>query len=70
MKKALLIIGGLAMLLVASTVGIAWYAISKSEDEKNSERTKPARDARAAKLAEKKVNETQDESKQETEVAV
>jgi flagellar basal body-associated protein FliL len=43
MKKALLIVGGLAVALVAALVGIVWYLLSSSEAEKNRKRTEAAR---------------------------
>jgi len=46
MKKALLIVGGIAALLVSAVVALAWYAIGQKELELNRKRTEKARETK------------------------
>jgi hypothetical protein len=46
MKKALLIVGGLAVLLAAAVTAIGYYIFDRNEVEKNRAKTEPARQAR------------------------
>lgn len=64
MKKALLVLGGLVVALVAAVVSIAFVGINKREKELNRKRTEPAR---MAKLEKKAINETSAQLDEELE---
>lgn len=46
MKKAVLIIGGITLVLLAGLIGMMYYIFSKAENDKNKSRTEAAREAR------------------------
>ena len=49
MRKAVLIIGGLAVVLVAGLITVAWLAVEKVINQENTDRTAAARAKRWAK---------------------
>lgn len=46
MKKTISILGGLAVVLVLSIIGVAYWMAGVNEDERNKKQTEPARNAR------------------------
>lgn len=54
MKKAVMILGALAVVAVCALFGVAFFGLSEKEKEENRDRTAPARAAKLAKAAERK----------------
>ena len=54
MKKALVILGAIAVAAVCALFGVAFFGLSEKEKEENRDRTAPARAAKLAKAAERK----------------